>query len=315
MQQRVQAVAGQASEAVENALHPAERVLPQREVMLGDHVETRLPQHLAQRGEREMVEMAREVEVKPRGAGPARLRALEVRDGDDHAAARFEDPVHLLERSARVVHVLEDVPDDHLVEGGLLVPRVCDLRRDPDLRPRVGAARRFGADLHAVHLEAPVGQRSEEHAATAADVEHPRAGREVPGEESDVARPDQANEAFDQGLELRPRLAVVFVRIERTHFLRPRTGMKAAESTLNADHDGRRHARDREPRSRLLAVADGTGRYALRRVGRWIERLDGKFVETCAGQGKPLLRMKPMDRAVPAPKGQGRTRAGRVAGE
>jgi hypothetical protein len=91
--------------------------------------------------------------------------------------------------------------------------------------------------------------------------------------------------------------------------------MKAADSTPNADHYGRRHARDREPGSRLLTGADRTGRYALRRVESWIERLDGILVETCAGQGIPLIPMKPMDRAAPVPKGQGRMPRGLVTGE
>ena len=119
-----------------------------------------------------------------------------------------------------------------------------------------------------------------------------------------MARPDHANQALDQGLEFGPRLAVVFVRVERAYLLRPWTGMKTAEPTANAGHHGGGDASDAEPRLRLFTTAHRAGRHTLRRVGGWIEHLDGTFVETCAGQGSPLLWMRPMERAVPGAKGQ-----------
>jgi hypothetical protein len=180
MQQRVEPVARKPREAIQHALDPPKGVLAQREVMFRQHLETDFGEQALQRRGRELEEVTREVEVKPRGTGPARLCALEIRDRNHQPTARFESPMQSRERPTWIRQMLEDMPDDHLVEAAVLIARLRDTRCDSDFRPRVGAASRFGADLLAVDLETAVGQFAEQNTTAAADIEDPRPRLEIP---------------------------------------------------------------------------------------------------------------------------------------
>ncbi len=167
--------------------------------MFGNHLEAGLLQQLAKRGQRELVEVSRQVEVKPRRTGPSRLRALEVRNGDHDATTRSQDSVNFQERLRGVRHVLEDVPDDHFVEGGACVVRVSQPRSDSNFGPRIGAAHRLAADFDTVHLEAAVGERSEQDTAAASDVEHARPRRQASAKGSRCVAPRSGGPGFRPG--------------------------------------------------------------------------------------------------------------------
>ena len=152
----------------------------------------------------------------------------------------------------RIVEVLEHVPDHHLVEVRRRIGRVAEARRDPDLGARIGAARGLERDLDAVHLEAAVGERAEDHAAAAAHVEHARTGPQIAREEADVALADPAHQALDDALELATGLAVVFVRVEGRDLLEIGHRMQTPEPTALADEHARREALDREGGAGLL---------------------------------------------------------------
>jgi hypothetical protein len=257
-------------------------------VVLRLDLEAARAHELAQRQHREVEEMARQVEVEPGRPTPASLRAREVRHGHDQATARPQDPMRLDQGRARIDEVLEHVPDHDLVEMVRLEARIGEAPRDADLRARIGAARGFGALLHAVDLEAPVGQRAEDHASAATHVEDARARPQRTRQESDVARADEADEPLDRAAELRPGLSVVLVGIEAAQRARVRLGMDAARSAALAYDDAQRLACEREAGSRALAGAHRAGRYALR--GSCLEREDGARVEVGVGQGKASVR-------------------------
>jgi Tol biopolymer transport system component len=260
MEHRVEAVSRQAGNPVECALDPPERILSQREVMVRGHLVTDVLQQAAKRAERKLVEMPWEVEMEPGRAAPARLGALEVGYRHDQAAPRRENPMHLLEHSPRIREVLEHVPDHDLVEEAVGVSGVRELWGDPDLRAHVGTARGLGAHLDAVHFETAIGERSEDHAAATAHVQHPGLLRKAPREERDVARADRAHQSLDEGMELHAGLAVVLVRIEGAHLVDAEHRLEAPEPAVGADDDRRRHPVHGEARTRPGGTAHRTGR-------------------------------------------------------
>lgn len=81
-----------------------------------------------------------------------------------------------------------------------------------------------------------------------------------------MASSDQTNQPFDQRLEFRAGLAVVFVGVQRTYFLDLRAGVEATEAAFDADDDGRRDTIDGKTRPRLRPVAHRARRDTLRRV-------------------------------------------------
>ena len=181
--------------------------------------------------------------------------------------------------------MLEDVPDQHLVEEVRLVARGRELWRDADLGARVGPDGRLLADLDAVNLEAAIGQRTQHHTATAADVEHPGARRQRAREEGDVPLAHPAHETLDLGLELRAGLAIVFVRVEAAHFLQVGQGIETAEPAVGAHHDDRRGASDLEAGPGLAAPAHGTRRQAQRGMFVRADPPNGVLVELSGAQG------------------------------
>ena len=148
----------------------------------------------------------------------------------------------------------------------------------------IGAARRLQRDLDAVHLEAVVRQRAEDHAAAAAEVEHARAGAQVAREEGDVSLAHPAHQAFDEALELATRLTVVFAGVEGFHLLEIGHRMQSPEPASGADEDTRRQALDREGGTGLLRAADETRSHVLRRLRSRVEGFDVTLVQGFAAQ-------------------------------
>ena len=208
-------------------------------MVVGDRLEAGIVEQAAQRRERELVQMARQIEVEPRRAAPHRLGAREVGHRHHEAAAQPQDPVHLGERLARMIEMLEHVPDQHLVEVGARIAGVREIARDREARARIGAARRRLRHLDAVHLEAAIGECAEHDAASAADVEHARARGEAEREEVHVALADPAHGALERagGTWRRARRSS---RRDRDAAIgsEPEHRVEAAEAALAEHHDG-----------------------------------------------------------------------------
>jgi hypothetical protein len=283
-------VASSASgDASSSQTHSRKRVRPskgarQREVVLGEDFEFQLVEQVAQRTQREVIQVPRQVEMEPRRSRPASLKAREVGHRHHEPPPGLQDTPHLLEGPAGVVHVLENVPDDHLVEMLRRVAGVGESRSDADARARVGSPRGLGADLDAVDLEAAVGQRAQDHPAPTAHVQHARAGLQRAREKRDVSLPHQSNQALDERLELGAGLAVVFVRVEAANLLGVGLRIEAPEATAAAHHDGRGETFHLEAGSSLPAAADGTGRHGLHRLRGRRQRTNRGFVEFKGGQ-------------------------------
>ena len=239
----------------------------------------------AQRREREVPEMARQIQMEPGGARPARLQARQIRHRHHQPTPRPQDPVRLQQGALRIVQVFEHVPDHDLVEVRRRVASIGQARRDPDLGARIGAARGLERDLDAVHLEAAVGQRAEDHPAAAAQIEHARARAQIPREEGDVSLAYPAHEALDQALELATRLTVVFAGVEGSHLFEIGHRMQTAESAPGADEHTRRQILDREGGAGLLRTADETRSHVLRRLRSHVEGFDVTLVQGFAAQG------------------------------
>ncbi len=247
--------------------------------MRGLDLEAGDPQQLEQRIHGEVEQVAWQVEVEPGRPAPTRLGAREVRHRHDQAPARTQDAAHLLERPARIVEVLEDVPDHHLVEALGLVAGVGETGSDADLRTRIRADRRRGVHLHAVHLEAAIGELAQHHAATAAHIEDAAARSERPREEADVPRGHQSHQTLDQRPELHAGLPVVIAGIEALQLRSGRHRMCASQPAVGADEHPPRHTLDLEARPRFRATAHRAGRYAVGRMDPRVETPHGALVE------------------------------------
>ena len=183
-----------------------------------------------------------------------------------------------------IVEMLEHVPDHDLVEVRGRIGGGGQIGCDPDLGARIGAARGLERDLDAVHLEASIRERAEDHAAAAADVEHARAGRQVARKKADVSLADPAHAALDEALELAAGLAVVFARVEGSDLCGIGQRMQAPESAALADDHARSEALDRERGVGLLRAADETRRHGLRRPRPRAEDLDLTLIQGVVAQ-------------------------------
>ena len=259
VQKCVQSIARKTRPEIQGALHPAEGILTQREVVHAFGRKTRLAQQVIQGGEGKLVEVTREVEVEPGRSGKSSLTARKVGHRNDEAPSRLENAVDRGESGTRIFEVFEYVPDDDLVEEGVRIAGVRERGRDADLGARVGPARGPLADLDAVHLEAAIGERAEDDTAPATHVEDTGSPVEPPRQERDVSRAHDAHESLDQGLELDTGLPVVFVGVVVANRLRIGHGVKTPESTLGAHHHALRDALDLEAGRRLVRAAHRTG--------------------------------------------------------
>jgi hypothetical protein len=268
VEQRVEAIAGQARDAVCSALDPAEGILAQREVMGGGLLEAARRQQPPQGRQREVVEVTRQVEVKPSRPHPARLRARGIRDGHDQPAARAQDPVDLLQGLARIDQVLEHVPHHDLVEIRVRVAGIGQTGGDADARAGIGSARGGLAQLDPVYLETPVRQDAEQHAAPAAHVQHTASRCEPPGEELDVAGAHDAHQPLDGRPELDAGASVVLVGIERRDTLGAEHRLEAAQAAAVAYHHLRLHPLYGETRPDRARAAHDAGLDARRARAR-----------------------------------------------
>ena len=105
----IQALPG-VTQVIERALKNSERILLHRVVADPLYAESRSGQQGSQGPRREVIEMAREVEMKPRPACPSRLEAVDVRHRNNQTGPRFQSPPRLRERSQGIMQVLEHVP-------------------------------------------------------------------------------------------------------------------------------------------------------------------------------------------------------------
>ena len=85
-------------------------------MVIAQTIEAATLEELAQAGQRELEEVARRVEVKPMGPRESGLPTRKIRDGDNDAPAGLENASTLVESLARIAEVLENVPNDDLVE-------------------------------------------------------------------------------------------------------------------------------------------------------------------------------------------------------
>jgi hypothetical protein len=136
-----------------------------------DHVEARPLEQQVQAAGREVDEMPPRVEVEPPVTAETRLQAVEVRRADEEAACRRKPAVNTLERRARIVEVLEHVPED---DGVIRVFRELELLDPvPDDLDSVQVPRRdhFAERFDGRHAVTGAGKRSGEASVAGAEVE------------------------------------------------------------------------------------------------------------------------------------------------
>lgn len=106
-----------------------------------------------------MKQMSRRIEVEPGGARPPRLNAAVVGNGNDNPPTGTEDPSDLLQGSPRIGKMLQNVPENHLIEVVLRIGRFFKVTGDADGGSLVCSDCGLLTDLESVDLEAAVGQR------------------------------------------------------------------------------------------------------------------------------------------------------------
>jgi hypothetical protein len=148
-------------------------------MVLAARLESAIRNQSIERTQREMKQVSRQVEVKPRRAGPPRLQAREVGNGNDDAPTWPKNAVNFVERLARIRQVLEHMPQDDLVEMRIGILGVPQIICDTNLRSPIGTGRSSRANLESVGFETPVCQRRQQYAASASDIQHPRSANEA----------------------------------------------------------------------------------------------------------------------------------------
>ncbi len=154
--------------------------------------------------------------------------------------------------------MLQDVPDDHLIEIGGRVLCLVQTLPDSNDGPRVDARGGRGAHLEAVCLEAATSQARKQNTPSAADVEHSRARLQTARQGADVPRSHQSHQCLDERNKLRPCDSVVTRRIKlRDEFgIGPR--VHATKSALRAVDDPQANPWQREAGPCPFALANGT---------------------------------------------------------
>jgi hypothetical protein len=154
--------------------------------------------------------------------------------------------------------MFEHVPDDDEVEQAVVEPGLRQARRDANFGACVTASRRVRVDFDAEDAKALVGERTEQHTASAPDVEDARAGCEAARQECDVTRCHGSNEALDDRPELRSRRAVVVLGVERADLGVREHRIESAEPAGRADDHRRFDAVDAERRDAALLATHHT---------------------------------------------------------
>ena len=168
----------------------------------------------AEGGNGEMVEMARDVEVKPFVAGEARLGAAEVRDSAQKNSAGAQQARDLSEGVLRIAHVFEDVPHDNGIEAAILKLEgsdIADRYRKLQHISRVGGGLR--TEFGAMHFPFTVSEFPEQKSGAAPDVEDTAFAREHSFDCHRSSPVKRSLEAFDGCRKASCPTTVVFRRI------------------------------------------------------------------------------------------------------
>ena len=135
---------------------------------------TGLRQQPPQTADREVEQVPRQVQMKPRRVRPAGLPTAVIRHGDDQSASRFEDPANFVESAPRIGQVFQHVPDNDFVEPVGWIVRVRQFAAEANRRAGSAPAAAAVLILEPVNLEAAIGEFREQHSSAAADVQNAR---------------------------------------------------------------------------------------------------------------------------------------------
>jgi len=162
----------------------------------------------------EMVEMSRNIEVKPFVAREAGFDAAEVRDGAEKNSPGTQQARDVSDGGLRLDHVFEDVPHDDGIEAAVMKvegANVADGHRKLQHVLRVGGGLR--AELGAMHLPFTLAEFPEQKSRPATDVEDTALAPKHCFDRHGAPAVKRSLEAFDRRREASSAAAVVLGRI------------------------------------------------------------------------------------------------------
>ena len=176
----------------------------------------------AKGGNGEMVEMARDVEVKPFVTGEASFGAAKVWDSAQKESAWAQQARDLSDGALRIDHMLEDVPHDNGIEGAILKSEGADVTDGYRESQYVSGVRGgLGAEFGALHLPTAVPEFPEQESWAAADIENTAFASEHCFEGDRAPAVEGSLEAFDWRGEAPCAAAVVCGRVVFAHLSGP----------------------------------------------------------------------------------------------
>jgi len=236
-QEMVEKVVAKA-ETVENRLGKAEVIVFKGDAGGAFHDKAVRYEQSAEGRDGEMVEMARDVEVKPFVTGEAGFGATEVRDGAEKNSAGAQQARDLSDGALGIDHVFEDVPHDNGIEAGILELEVADVSDGYRELQRVSRMRGgLQAEFGALDLPFTVSEFPEQKSWTAADIENSAIASERCFDRHRAPAVKRSLEALDWRREAACAAAVVFRRIVLTQLGGGRLRARECNAAITASFD------------------------------------------------------------------------------